>query len=459
VLEQRLAKRHTEKRFSSSFVTSVVETVARPYIRHRMKLVTVLWSFACLLGGAAIALLVSNALRGDKKVISSDSAGKTGTSSGSALKGKKKSDQVARMVVEPISKDSAYLMGLKNLGNTCFMNSALQALIHSKPFTQWIESIQYSNPVADAFKLVLTESKKSDQPLDRFLPPTVFYEAFKQNCIQATDFGDGAQHDSSEFLTALFACLEHKDLAGIGTPRSPQQVTDQAAIASPQTPLPIQEVVEVLSDRTSNEANSDDGIVVVEDLKDVITVVSDSTAYCLECGYSNSPDKIDLDNIVKVPAADRKSLDDSLENCLKEETLEYNCEYCKVKTTAKKQIIFNTISDLAVISLNRFDIVKDDKGKDVRIKLHDPILFEVSFVIPAKIPGPEVFNLVSVICHSGSADGGHYIAYAKVEGEWYCFDDAAVTKVKSFDPHKLKVDGYILFYEKVKNSIPLLTEH
>lgn len=45
--------------------------------------------------------------------------------------------------------------------------------------------------------------------------------------------------------------------------------------------------------------------------------------------------------------------------------------------------------------------------------------------------GPFVYELFSIMIHSGSASGGHYYAYIKdfPTGEWFCFNDQSVTKV------------------------------
>lgn len=45
--------------------------------------------------------------------------------------------------------------------------------------------------------------------------------------------------------------------------------------------------------------------------------------------------------------------------------------------------------------------------------------------------GPYIYELFSIMIHSGSAAGGHYYAYIKdfKDGEWYCFNDQNVTKV------------------------------
>uniref|UniRef100_A0A671PXR9 Ubiquitin carboxyl-terminal hydrolase n=1 Tax=Sinocyclocheilus anshuiensis TaxID=1608454 RepID=A0A671PXR9_9TELE len=58
------------------------------------------------------------------------------------------------------------------------------------------------------------------------------------------------------------------------------------------------------------------------------------------------------------------------------------------------------------------------------------------------------FDLLSVICHHGTAGSGHYIAYCQnvINGQWYEFDDQYVTEV-----HETVVqnaEAYVLFYRK-----------
>nr|KAG5708873.1 hypothetical protein BaRGS_009282 [Batillaria attramentaria] len=46
--------------------------------------------------------------------------------------------------------------------------------------------------------------------------------------------------------------------------------------------------------------------------------------------------------------------------------------------------------------------------------------------------GPYVYELFSIMIHSGSAAGGHYYAYIKSfkDGQWYSFNDQQVTKLQ-----------------------------
>lgn len=57
-----------------------------------------------------------------------------------------------------------------------------------------------------------------------------------------------------------------------------------------------------------------------------------------------------------------------------------------------------------------------------------------------------IYELYGIVDHSGSISGGHYIAFAKFDENWYVFNDSdfRVTRVENV----LNSDPYILFYRK-----------
>ncbi|XP_019433322.1 PREDICTED: ubiquitin carboxyl-terminal hydrolase 10-like [Lupinus angustifolius] len=108
------------------------------------------------------------------------------------------------------------LAGLQNLGNTCFMNSALQCLAHTPPLVEYFlqdysEDINMDNPLgmhgelALAFGDLLRKLWSSGQTA---IPPRVFKGKLARFAPQFSGYN---QHDSQELLAFLLDGL-HEDL-------------------------------------------------------------------------------------------------------------------------------------------------------------------------------------------------------------------------------------------------------
>lgn len=62
--------------------------------------------------------------------------------------------------------------------------------------------------------------------------------------------------------------------------------------------------------------------------------------------------------------------------------------------------------------------------------------------------GPYIYELFSIMIHSGSASGGHYYAYIKdfSNGEWFCFNDQTVRRITNDDIAKTYGGGSVRGY-------------
>lgn len=127
----------------------------------------------------------------------------------------------------------------------------------------------------------------------------------------------------------------------------------------------------------------------------------------------------------------------------------YSCEKCNKLRNGIKFSKVLELPEILCIHLKRFrhELMFSSKianyvsfpleGLDMRPYLHKECVSKVT-----------TYDLISVICHHGTAGGGHYTCYAlnSIVNQWFEFDDQCVTQMS---PETVKnCEAYVLFYKK-----------
>ncbi|CAL8278771.1 unnamed protein product [Lota lota] len=127
----------------------------------------------------------------------------------------------------------------------------------------------------------------------------------------------------------------------------------------------------------------------------------------------------------------------------------YSCEKCKKLRNGVKFCKVQSLPEILCIHLKRFrhELMFSTKiGTHVSFPLDGLDL--QPFLAKDSAAQTTTYDLLSVICHHGTASSGHYIAYCRndLNNLWYEFDDQSVTEVS--ESCVQNAEAYVLFYKK-----------
>ncbi|EJK55173.1 hypothetical protein THAOC_25123 [Thalassiosira oceanica] len=267
--------------------------------------------------------------------------------------------------------------GLKNNGNTCFLNAVLQCLNHTGPLRDHIVSkLTGGGEVTRNLAFLLSEMNRQSQGIT---DPATFMSTLKEHLKKHKMDGlfDGNQQDSHELEVNLLAALEDEEPTG-----------------------------------------------QVGGIADLLIGQTVSTIKCSECKNKRTVSDPSMHICVQIP---KKSgcvtLEDCLQDFCKSEELKggnkVECPNCQKKTEARKQIKV-VCKQTVIIQLKRFEFRQNGSAH----KITTP----VQFPLRGLELGEGVYDCVAVTNHDGvRLDRGHYTATGKGSGgNWSNFDDVTV---------------------------------
>jgi ubiquitin C-terminal hydrolase len=172
-----------------------------------------------------------------------------------------------------------------------------------------------------------------------------------------------------------------------------------------------------------------------------------NTLKCSQCGYASKTYNHFLDLSLEIQKG-VQSLQDAIQQFTKPEQLshgnEWNCDGCKRRVKATKQMTISEAPPVLAVQLKRFAMSFMSNNK---ITKH--IEFPLQLALPcSKSKNPVQYDLTGVVVHHGSTThSGHYIAYVEApNGVWYEMNDSNVAQVSV--SRVLQAQAYLLFYSQ-----------
>jgi len=290
--------------------------------------------------------------------------------------------------LRPRRRAEGQAVGLCNLGNTCYMNSVLQALFHDGPFRSALLGWRGTHPVA-------TELQRTFARLQDGAQSTVE----PRDLVTALGVDPSVQQDADEFWSALVTSLEAVWASDPGT---------AGFLAGHYEGHLMYETVCGRCERPSRRSEPFKGLTL--SIK----------------GHTQ------LEDALKAAWATEALTGDD----------RYQCEACGLQD-AVRRVASKRLPPVLVLKLLRF--VYDPK-RNARQKLPQAISYPHTLDLAALADDASLppYDLTGVVLHKGkTCYQGHYIAHLRHAlpsggGQWLCADDADVTVITDYDKPKGK---------------------
>lgn len=360
-----------------------------------------------------------------------------------------------------------YGYGLPNLGNTCYLNSISQALIHTTDFVKYILSDNYSevynnkNDFVEVIKalyiFVWNFYENTDELADkikRYDQLFVKYdikEQIEKNGKKEFEYVILNAEDKAEVNISKLIFLQKKVLETHTKffKGYHQEDAGEAFIF----------IIDSVHKNITYSVSEDDVITVKEPISKYQKLIQQSEKEWYENLKNEYSDLLDIFygqlqsttmnvstremNIkfepfsylnLPIPKNEKRV---SIYNCL-----DLYTEQEDIDNKIIKKVTFFRLPEILVIGYNRFGngLSKIDTTIDA------PLELDMTEYVTRKGLSNK-YQLYAVVNHMGSMFGGHYVCNAKKHGYWFNYDDSNISLIS--ESSVISSKNYIMFYKRV----------
>lgn len=330
--------------------------------------------------------------------------------------------------------------GLANLGNTCYMNSALQCLSHLLTFHPLNERFQAECTVSGTCLMsewYEFQSQMWSNESSEMINPFKLVTCFQKNCkIHNYHFENFQQNDADEFI-----CL-FLDLLHMGIKRD-VRIRINSDIASDSKD--IYDQFQIKSYETWKRFYESNYSYIIQNFSSQLLEMT----VCEECGYhTSSHDPIQVISL-EIPK-DSSSLKECLRHYTRHHHLDvdnqWKCDKCRQYVNPSKRTLLWKTSDVLILLLKRYTA-----HKKLCKHISYPEILDLEGVSfnGGDMKSGNKYTLQGFCVHEGSLGGGHYYAICKnhLDKHWYKYNDTHVSSISKDTLYTYS--PYVLFYKRI----------
>ena len=341
-----------------------------------------------------------------------------------------------------IFKNVPGLIGLQNIGATCYMNATLQCFSNVPRFREGILNLKNKQSNNKNLSYSLNEVFKNLWQNNKIK----YYEPynFKQLISLMNPLFKGvAANDSKDLILFILETIHN-------------ELNIKKHLAPVQYQVDNKNFSSVFQGFVNEYKSTNESIVSDEFYGYFVSIMK--CTYCSAMTFN-----VQIMNILFFPLEKVRiftktphnfvTIDDCFRQYEEAELFsgadQMYCNNCKNTTNAYNQNKLITIPKTLIINLNR------GKGLEfkVGIKFEEYLNLKNYILDPENISSPFKYELIGVISHFGENNmGGHFIAYCKnsYNAKWYKFNDALVSE-SSFQEASSIGLPYVLYYSYISS--------
>lgn len=325
-------------------------------------------------------------------------------------------------------------IGLLNLGNTCFLNSALQNLKNVFILTKYLFEIKdfYTNGFAQKY-LYLLANLINQENIQFYSPKELYSKLLEKSSI----FQSGQQNDSTFAIIIIINLLE-KELKD----KKIKNANDFQELINNNN-LNIEEKRKLYSFL--------DKILYKKDQKifEIFYGFNENIIQCKNCKKKNF--SFQTFNVLNLPIIKKNNdkiinLEDAINYYQEKQNNKNNCQFnCCINNNIEIQTKIIGLPKILIINFKR---VGELSFYNHKIKID--INLEMGKLIYNKNYFNYNYELIGFINHLGNEYSGHNIAFCKnfFDNNWYQYNDSIVKNINVNDiPKEVESNGFLFFYK------------